>query len=61
MDETIYDPWCKVLNDQINQLELIASWASQVQEGACRDHCREAIADLRRSIERRQESLRSYQ
>lgn len=43
--------WRAVLLDQINELERVASWASQVGYGAVRDHCRMAIAALREKID----------
>jgi hypothetical protein len=43
--------WRAILLDKIGELELIASWASQVGYGAVRDHCRMAIAELREKID----------
>lgn len=57
--QPIADSWCATLTVKCNELELIASWASQVREDACRDHCRKAIAALRKSIEFRQDVLRA--
>lgn len=39
--------WSDVLQSKIHDLELIASWASQVALGSVRDHCRMAIYDLK--------------
>lgn len=41
------DSWIAVLEQKISQLELIASWASQVGYGNVRDDCRKAIYDLK--------------
>lgn len=57
--QPIADAWCATLTVKCNELELIASWASQVREDACRDHCRMAIAALRKSIAFRQDVLRA--
>lgn len=43
--------WRAVLLDRIGELELIASWASQVGYGRVRDLCRMAIAELREKID----------
>jgi len=47
--------WDDTLNEQIGKLELIASWASIVDYGRCRDHIRLAIADLKAHQERHEE------
>lgn len=44
--------WVEVLESKINDLELIASWASMVQYWAVRDNIREATALLKGEIER---------
>lgn len=50
--------WDNTLNEKINELELIATWASIVNYGNCRDHVRMAISDLKRIKEDREELLR---
>lgn len=50
--------WDDTLNEQISKLELIASWASIVNYGNCRDHVRMAIADLKGIQEHRAEQLK---
>lgn len=44
------DQWSKTLQQKINELELIASWASQVGYGNVRDDCRKAIYELKYKI-----------
>ena len=44
--------WEQTLTRKMQDLEFIASWASQVQLGRVRDHIREATAEIRREIER---------
>lgn len=51
------DPWISTLTKKIYELELIASWASQVGYGTVRDHCRVAAYDILQSIKQRQDSL----
>lgn len=51
----IEDPWVVTLQEKISELELIASWASQVQIGRARDYCRLASSTLKDVIERYQE------
>ena len=46
--------WIATVNEQISDLELIASWASQCGLGTVRDHIRRATADLRFEVERRE-------
>jgi len=44
------ESWIRVVEQKINELELIASWASQVGYGNVRDDCRKAIYDLKYRI-----------
>ena len=44
--------WSSTIRSQMNQLDLIASWASQVQLGRVRDLCRQASAELKHELER---------
>lgn len=45
--EEVKVAWKQVVESEINKLELIASWASQVNLGRVRDYCRLAQAELR--------------
>lgn len=44
--------WSDVVRRQMHDLNLIASWASQVQLGRVRDLCREAVAELQYELDR---------
>ena len=44
--------WSDIVRSQMHQLNLIASWASQVQMGRVRDLCRKASAELNHELER---------
>lgn len=44
--------WQQVCQNQISSLELMASWASQVQLGMVRDSIRQTIYYLKQEIER---------
>lgn len=43
--------WSDVVRRQIQDLELIASWASQVNMGGVRDHIRGAVWILKQELE----------
>jgi hypothetical protein len=53
--------WVGTLRVKMHELELIASWASQVQLGTVRDYCRKAIADLKYQEERFIELCEEYE
>lgn len=40
------DQWIDTLRQKKSQIDLLASWASQVNLGTCRDHLRLASADI---------------
>ena len=45
--------WDDVLHEKASDLDLIASWASQVGMGDVRDLCRQAAHRLRQEAQRR--------
>ena len=47
--------WIKVLREKQAELELIASWASQVDLRLVRDYCRSAAFELKKEISFRTE------
>ncbi len=47
--------WVSVLNDRMNELEIIATWASLTNLGRVRDACRLAICELKQEKERWEE------
>lgn len=50
--------WEDTVREKMQELEMIATWASPTNQGSCRDHCREAIADLRKHLELRENYVR---
>lgn len=44
--------WSDIVQSRMHELNLIASWASQVRMGRVRDLCREAAAELKYELER---------
>ncbi len=46
------EQWIRILEQKQTELELIASWASQVNLGKVRDYCREAKFELVEEISR---------
>jgi len=51
-DDSMSSDWLNTLHRQIQDLTLIASWASQTNLGRVRDHIRHAIYELQSEIER---------
>ena len=48
--------WINTLTEKVNELELIASWASIVEYGKVRDYCRKAKYELVEKIRRLKEN-----
>lgn len=44
--------WTDTLRGKVHELELIASWASQVNLGRVRDHIRMATAEIQDEVAR---------